>query len=219
MNKQEYFTIETRYKLPTWENVTLAKYMQFLKLQKDCPDFFKEKMEVPLNRYESEGLPYIAKFIQFWTDCPSSELWQAEKEEVEKLYHLISKRLEIDSKLFPFHKMVEFGGKKFFLGEKLMKRRTLGEYAQTAQLEQLSQEQAGRTEFALPKILCILLQEEEQKYDPESTDLYKNESLFLSMPMNLVWMVVFFCKKRSSILERITRFYTSRQQAHNVPQG
>jgi len=212
------------------EEMTLGRFLELLAFEeKKAPAKYKawqkarnkeerERIVKTISdaEYQSDFFIFFAEWLNFLANIPTADLMRCDAVQVERLFNsLHNSYLAPEIKLLP--KFVEHDGGKWYLPETLMKKSTLGEYVQAAQLSSLAEENKGNYLHALPKVLAILLRKEgESEYLPhyiERADQFKN------VPMSIVWIVDFFLQRQANIWRKATEIYSSLTQMQKAIQS
>lgn len=207
----------TRFSIPeSWADVTLKKFLLSLNLP-EYPQALKDLIQgeqVEPNLYNRVVLPYFCKVVSFWAvGLTEGQAREMNKEQLRKLFFMINLKLKIPKNV-TYKKSVKFKGIEYFLPEKHMRKSTVNEFVDAAQLEHFSNELKENNYLILPDLCAILLRRKGEKYNQEfEKKLVARKKLFLQLPMKNVFEVAFFLLKQSEQLNKILRLFSAKPEA------
>ena len=190
------------YKFPKgWKDITIKKYISFEELiAKYGEDALKEFNEA---KDPSDFILFCADVVSFWGDIPKEEINKCDVNDIYKAFNELSKYFELPSIDEDF-KSFTYKGTEYILPEKNMEGSTLIEFLESMQLEKATEELAGGSWNALPKVIGILARPQGEEYDSKRLEL--RSQMFMNLDMEIVSNVAFFLTKRSNSLLKSLQF-------------
>ncbi len=215
INGSDYSLIED------WGEITLKRYIEIDKtILSSCPEALKalqDKDETPLNelstaQYESQMLPYFARFVAAFSDIPIEVLQKCKKQHLEGLYSVLCANLKRPKETAATG--IRIANELYYFPSRFMARETVEDFVEAAQTE-LALENQNIWEVTA-RIACILLRKSGESYRDE---LLNREPIMLSMNMAQAWQFYFFLKAQNEVFALLSQQSLNHQQQSRSAQA
>jgi hypothetical protein len=238
-NNKEYSCPETL------ADVTLSDYIRYLELLKELPKGLKDAAETytklqddflaeneraylekrlqniekacTIGKHKAETTKYKIKVVSHFTKLPI-ELMQGRRgidiDSLNQLYEIIVFALEYNNS-DDFSNEVEFEGETYFVSD--VKKITLGEFLEAAQLEEVAISQKKNYAESLLDVVSVLLRKKDEDFS-EAVYL-RNKEQFLRLDMDSVKSVGFFLSKKNRILLSDASVFLAVQQLIEIKEA
>lgn len=178
------------YEVPShWGDVTLEKWIHFSKeVAPFEPEIMRGEQEVTQSNYAKIAVPYMVRYVSFWSGAPEAVLMRCRVKQLEELY------FSVLYSLVPYSPdvdvpAIEHDGQIWHLPKKAFESSTVGEFMLASQYQDKA-EALGKNQWeVLPSIMCIVLQKEGEAFEQAH---FAREADFLKWPMDKCFQVSFF---------------------------